>query len=135
MLQRAEFSAHCCPSYTSLAFALFSFFHNQCTKQLPEKRSNNDAFFSSSETKSRKNVPPGRGRGRGEAATGFGSVAETTSALVGSSVLAYDAAITYCTGYLYSYQGPVLTVSIHLHLQLGAGMEVDISKKRVLSIR
>ena len=49
------------------------------------------------------------GGGRGEAATGFG-VAETTSALVGSSVLAYDAASTYWTYWTgKSYQGPVLT--------------------------
>ena len=49
-----------------------------------------------------KNVPPAghleRGlTSRGFAATGFGS-AETISALVGYSVLAYDAASTYCTG-------------------------------------
>ena len=75
-------------------------------------------FLNSSEVKSRKNVPPARRlqrgppgpapagpphqpgggeRGHSEAATGLG-FAETTSALVGSSVLAYDAASTYGIG-------------------------------------
>ena len=71
-----------------------------------------DEYFTSGEAKSRTNVPPAgslqRGpsgdtpappplnsRGGGGAAFGF---AETTSALVGSRVLAYDAASTCCTG-------------------------------------
>ena len=109
-------SAHSCPSYTSLAFALFSFLLIQSTTKLPLKHGPKTTyFFNSSEAKSRKNVPPppagasgaasgappspaaGGGRGRSEAATGFGFT-ENTSALVWSSVLAYDANSIYCTG-------------------------------------
>ena len=103
-------SAHSCPSYTSLAFALFPFFLGQSTTKLPLKHGPKTTYFLALvKAKSRKNVPPaerlyrappagrflqpGGARGRGEAATGFG---ETTSALAGSSVLAYDTASTYC---------------------------------------
>ena len=106
-------SAHSCPSYTSLVFALFSFFLSQSTTKLTTKhrpKTTYLVFFSNSEAKSRKNAPPA-GRlqrsppgappagpphqpGGARAVTGPG-FAETTSALVGSSVLAYDAASTY----------------------------------------
>ena len=116
-------SAYSCPSYTWLAFARFSFFLGQSTTKLPLKHGPKTTYFLALvKAKSRKNVPPaerlyrappagrflqpGGARGRGEAATGFG---ETTSALAGSSVLAYDTASTYwtyCTG--WSYQGTAL---------------------------
>ena len=52
-------SAHSCPSYTSLAFALFIFFLKSIYHQIAfETRSKHDVFFSSSEAKSRRNVPP-----------------------------------------------------------------------------
>ena len=102
---------HSCPPYDSLAFALliylFVSIHHHIASEIWSKTY---VFFFSNEAKTRINVPlagrlqrsppgaplagplhkPGGGRGRGEAAT--------TSALVESSVLAYDAASTYCTG-------------------------------------
>ena len=83
--------------------------NSQSTTKLHLKWYINDVFFSSSEAQTRKNGPPAGclqrglpgtpaaaprhqpagGRGRGFAAT--------TSALVGASVLTYDAASTYCS--------------------------------------